>query len=201
VNWKRFEKMLQPQYAQEIVKKHMRRATLFNGKIYEKQIRDTIKNGQYTQNAALTIAIKGENKPLVGYETGATLFKAITSVEISGDSVFVGVLRTDSFYNIAKTIHDGKTIKVTKKMRGLFLALHAVSVGSMSKNKLSNRGQELFSRMQIGWKPLKKSTQSIIIPAREFIIQAMRNSAIKKLAKENWQAALKKAVEEISVTK
>lgn len=204
-NWKRFKKMMESSHAQKIVKKHIRRATLLNGKVYEKHVRGVIKEAPFTPNAPLTEAIKKDNKPLVGVETGATLFKAITSKLMSGgsafnDAVFIGVLRTNSFYNIAMTIHYGKTIPVTERMRGLFLMLAAASQGKISKDKLSKRGQDLFDYMNKGWKPLKKGTTRIVIPPREFITEAFKDSRPRKIAKQNWQQALQAAFAEIKAS-
>lgn len=201
-NWKKFKKMLEDKNVRRVVKKHMKRATLLNGKVYEKHIRDSIKESKFQPNAALTEEIKKDNKPLVGVETGATLFKAITSKRFSsgsplGETVFIGILRTNSFYNVAETIHYGKTIKVTERMRGLFLMLAAASEGKISRDKLSKRGQDLFDYMNKGWKPLKKQTTRIIIPPREFITEAFRDGRPKKIAKQNWQQAMRAAFNEL----
>jgi hypothetical protein len=203
-NWKKFEKMLGKK-SEAIIKKHIKRATLFNGKIVEKHIRETIKDNKFAPNAALTEAIKKDNKPLVGVETGAQLFKAITSQALTVDSafkgiVFIGVLRTNNFYNVAKTIHNGKTIPVTEKMRGLFLALSLASQGKIDRSQLSERGQDLFDYMQQGWKPLKRNTTRIVIPPREFVDNAFRDKSIYKVAKKNWKQALQEAFREIKAS-
>lgn len=201
-DWKKFEKAF-GSIARKAIKRHMTRATLLNGKLLEKIIRQSIQSGDFTPNAPLTEAIKRDNKPLVGVETGAQLFKAITSKSITGDtpfksSVFVGVLRTNEFYNIARTIHDGKTIAVTKRMRGLFLGLALASQGKIDKGKLSQRGRDLFDYMNKGWKPLKKNTTRIVIPPREFISDAFKDGALRKLARKNWQQALQAAFAEMA---
>ncbi len=201
-DWKKFEKAF-GKAAQKAIKRHMARATLLNGKLVEKKIRQSIQSGNFDSNAPLTQAIKGDNKPLVGVETGAQLFKAITSKAITGgtpfkSAVFVGVLRTNMFYNVARTIHDGKTIAVTDRMRGLFLALSLASQGKIDKGKLSQRGRDLFDYMNKGWKPLKKGTTRIVIPPREFIRDAFKNRSLEKLARKNWQQALQAAFAEMA---
>lgn len=204
-NWVKFRKALEPESAKKVIKKHMDRATRLNGKVFEKHVRESIKNDTFLANAELTEAIKNDNKPLVGVETGATLFKAITSRAIKTGSamksaVFVGVLRTNSFYNIALAIHNGKTIKVTDKMRGLFLALFLASQGRIDRSKLSKRGQDLFDYMSTGWKPLKRGTTRIIIPPRRFIDNVFKDPEATKIAQNNWKQALKAAFKEIKAT-
>ena len=201
-DWKKFESAFGPK-ARRIIKRHMLRATLLNGKILERKIREAIQAGNFLPNAPLTEAIKRDNKPLVGVETGAQLFKAITSKSVTGDTpfksaVFVGILRTNQFYNVARTIHDGKTIRVTERMRGLFLALSLASQGKIDRGQLSQRGRDLFDYMNKGWKPLRKSTTRIVIPPREFISGAFKDGSAKKLARRNWQQALQAAFKEMA---
>lgn len=201
-DWKKFERAFGPK-SRKIIKKHMMRATLLNGKILEKEIRQLIQEGKFLANAPLTEAIKRDNKPLVGVETGAQLFKAITSKAMTGDTpfksaVFVGVLRSNDFYNVARTIHDGKTIAVTERMRGLFLGLSLASQGKIDRSQLSKRGRDLFDYMNKGWKPLRKSTTRIVIPPREFIDDVFKDGSAKKLAIKNWQQALQAAFREMA---
>jgi len=54
--------------------------------------------------------------------------------------------------------------------------------------------------MQTGWKPLKSTTTKIVIPPRQFIAQAFNDPSPRKLAKMNWQMALRAAFAEIRGT-
>lgn len=195
--WKKLEQALSPGHAGKIIRKHMRRATMLNGKIAERQIRESIKSGKYVSNAPLTQAIKGGDKPLVG---SAQLFGAITSKAITDLAVFIGVLRTSDIYNIAVAIHQGTAIKVTKKMRGLFYVLWLASKGSIDPSTLTGRAAELWEQMPGGWLPLKPGTKVIAIPPRPFIKQAFEDARLRRQVKKNWQLALKEGFREVKAT-
>ena len=195
--WKKLQQALEPGKANKIIRKHMRRATRLNGKVAERQIRDSIKSGKYVGNAPLTIALKGGDKPLVG--TG-NLFQAVTSKAITDLSVFIGILRTSEVFNIGVAIHQGVAIKVTKKMRGLFYVLWLASTGGIAPSALTGRAAELWAQMPGGWLPLKPGTKVITIPSRPFIKQAFDDPRLRTQAKTNWQQALKMAFKEIRET-
>jgi hypothetical protein len=200
-NWKKLEKILGTNVLNKIVRKNIRTASRLNGKIYEKHLRNTIKSGKFEDNAQLTQLIKGDNKPLVGFEPGATLFKSVTSKVLGTnnpflDFVFVGVLRTSENYNIALTVHYGKTISVTEKMRGLFLVLASASQGKLDSSKLTGRAKTLFGYFK-KWKPLNNNTTKIIIPPREFVDEAFKDGGIKNVLIDNWFKAFKSAYKEL----
>jgi hypothetical protein len=194
--WKKMEKALATGKNRKVYERHVRRATMLNGKIAEAMIRDEIKSGAFDKNAPLTSALKNSSKPLVG--DTAQLYQAITSKALDAESVFVGVLRTNSFYNVVKTIHNGQIISVTPAMRGLFFMLWLVSTGQMAPSDLSKRGQELYGQMSTGWLPLKDSTKSIAIPPRPFIEQVVASDALRKKTENNWRQALAAAFKEVS---
>jgi hypothetical protein len=191
-NWKKFEKMLQPEQMKNI-DEHLRRANRLSGKVIEAKIRDKIKEGKFEANKPLTVFIKGDNKPLVGVETGAHLFGSITSKEIDPKTVFIGVLRTNNFYNIALKLHEGVEIKVTDKMRGLFFVLWKASEGELDRSQLSQRAQDLFdyTKGRKGWKPLKPGTTKIIIPPRPFIDVTIEDDEVREIVRRNWVTALR----------
>lgn len=197
--WKKMERALSSGKNKAVYDKHIKRATQLNGKMAEALIRNEIKNGAFAKNAPLTSALKGGGKPLVGTSTGAQLFQSITSKVIDDESVFVGVLKTNSFYNVARTIHNGTVITVTPAMRGLFFMLWLASTGQMAPSELSKRGQELYGQMSTGWLPLKASTRNIVIPPRPFIEQAINNAELQKKSENNWRQALAAAFKEVTV--
>lgn len=166
--------------------RRMMAATKKNGKLAEARVRAGIRSGIGPRNADLTQAIKGADKALVD---SSELFNSIASEVVDQFSVFVGVNRTNGMYNIAAIVHEGATVKVTQKMRSLFYALWQVSIGNMSKDKLSARGQELYAR-NTEWKPLRQTTTVIKIPGRKFIELALQDPALVAKARGNWEAAL-----------
>lgn len=186
---------LDPVKFDKILKVHMRQATAFNGKMGEAAMRKLIQSGLIApKNAALTSAIKGDSKVLVD---DSTLFGNITSKVVSDTEAFVGVLRTSGAFNVAVGVHEGVTIAVTTRMRGMFFLLWQASTGGLDPSKLEGRAAELFERFQ-DWKPLAPGTSSITIPARRWVPIVFRDPALKKQAKENWQKAMKAAFKDVA---
>jgi hypothetical protein len=174
------------------LRKQLRRASILNGKLVERRIRELIRRGGFEKNANLTVALKGSSKPLVD---SGQVFQFITSKVIDDTTVFVGALRTDDHYNIIETIHNGATIPVTPAMRGLFFVLWQAGKGAMPLSKLEGRAAELFRRMPgDGWRPLRDSTTHIIIPPRPFIHKAMEDAMLQLKVKENWVMAVQSAM-------
>jgi len=185
---------IDPKKMDATLKKHLRRASGLNGLVAVKEARKVIQSGTgLDRNAALTVAIKGENKPGVGL-TGE-LFRAITHKVIKDTEVFVGVLRTDEDFNIAKIVHEGVTIPVTPAMRGMFFYLWKTSIGDMEPSELTGRAAELWEHNQT-WYPLKESTTAIVIPSRPFMDLAFKVSGLKKKVEGNWTMALRAAMKE-----
>ena len=182
---KALEVALDPARFDAASKKALRRATQLNGKVGERSMRQCIRAGVSPSNAALTQALKGGDKPLVD---SGELFQAIASEVVSDSEVFIGVLRTNGAYNVAEIVHEGATIGVTAKMRGMFFYLWKASIGEMDPTKLTGRAAELFERFQ-DWKPLLPSTTAIVIPARRFS-EAILASDVRDEVKRNWETAL-----------
>jgi hypothetical protein len=194
--WKQLQYALEPSKFTKTVEKHMSKATKLNGALAVAAIRRNIKSGKFEPNQALTVAVKGSNKPLV--DSGHHLYGAITWKSVAPDAVFVGVLMTNESYNIAKALHDGVRIKVTPAMRGLFFILWQVSIGKTPVTELKGRAKELWDRMPGGWLPLSDQTQFIVIPARPFIAGAFKDQQFRKHAIKNWNQALKAAMREMA---
>ena len=195
-DWAKWEHAITPRVFKATLDHNMRRASALNGKLAEATIRRKIREGGYEPNKPLTVMIKSSSKPLVDKGTG--LFQAITSVVIDATTVFAGILQTSGEYNIALTLHEGATINVTPKMRGLFFWLWQASIGKLSPDKLSGRARELWERSPGGWLPLKDSTSHIVIPSRPFIEMAFKDTRMKEQAKKNWQAALQQTMRELA---
>ncbi len=193
-DWKRFGRALDSSRFRRIARKHLRKATDRNGLEAQAAIRRQIRAGGFEANATLTKEIKKSGKPLV--DKGTSLFQAITSKIENDTSVFVGVLQTDSFYNIALSLHNGQAIPVTPKMRLMFRVLHWVSIGNMDPSELDGAAAELWRRKPGGWLPLKDSTVAIIIPPRPFIEAGFEEEKLKQRVRNNWNRALATAMKE-----
>jgi len=194
-NWSKLDKKLLS--SRKDLRRHLIRASGLIGKKGEALARKEITEGKYEPNRPLTVALKGgRNEPLIGDRPGAPLFKAITSKVVEEMAVFIGILQTNKEYNIARAIHDGKSIKVTKKMRNLFYILWLKE--QRPSIELTGRAAELWDKMPGGWLPLKKSTNAIVIPSRPFIGNVWEKGNIQAYAKKIWDEALAYIFKEIA---
>ena len=175
-----------------VLQKEMALATRRAGKLAERKARQIIQEGMLPFNADLTEHIKGSDKPLV--DTGTGIFQAITSSVVSDFEVFVGVLRRDRFYDIAESLHEGVTIKVTDRMRGMFAVLWQASEGRRDPGTLTGRAAELWARRQGGWLPLNAGTTVIKIPPRPFLEATFSSPELKKQVKREWDRAVDRAI-------
>lgn len=222
-DWQKMRALLNPTKFQAALKKNIRRATEINALIILKEIRKRVQEGGYSANAALTVLIKGSSKPLVG--TGDDeLFKAVTHEMVNDFSAFIGVLKSargksgEPMVDVAAVIHEGMTIKVTDKMRGLFIALADATrpperkwdkdpatgrftsrTATRKETPLTGRAKEIFDQIkgrgQV--KPLKPSTTQIVIPPRPFIKSVFEDPKIQKRIQENWKKAIDSAIRKV----
>jgi len=215
--FQRFRSVLDPPRFKRVLQKHVGRATAQNGKRLVREMRQKIKGGIPPPNAALTVAIKGSSGTL--RDTGHGIFQAITSNVLSWDRVEVGVIRRSGAYDIAKTVHDGVTIRVTEKMRWMFRLLYWASIGHLDPAKLTGRAKELWERTSTVkgprgrdpttgrftaggargiWRPIKDSTSAIIIPGRPFAKLAFEDKDAIEWCKQNWEKAVEAAFDELA---
>jgi len=193
VSWARFE---------PILRKHVGKATERNALSAVKQIRKEMKAGVPPRNAKLTITIKGgSGKPLVG-TPGADLFSSATYSLESWDKAIAGVKRTSGNYNVALIVHEGATIKVTPKMRGMFDVLFRASRAHKEGRpipKLTGRALAIWeASKKKRFYPLKPSTTVIRIPKRPYVRYAFQDLGLKRLVQEQWSTAVQKAFREIA---
>lgn len=180
------------------MQKHIKRGTTKNAIAIRRQIRQEIKKGVLPKNKALTESLKGGNKPIVG-TAGADMFNAITYSVPSWNTAFIGLLRTDKNYNVGKVVHGGKTISVSKKMRGLFYILWLTSIGDFPVAKLKGRAKAIWEMSKTKkFYPLKASTKAIVIPKRPFIKYAMQEPSLKKIAEANWLKSIGDGFKELA---
>lgn len=184
--WGRFERAIDPKRFRSKVKARKMSAL---DRVARVIVREALAAGGFEKNADLTTAIKGGGRPL--RDTGKNLTRAIKTRR-DGDKVFVGVPHNSPFYEKARAIHDGATLKVTPKMREMFILLWLASNGEISEDQLTGRAAELYKRKSTGWFPLKSSTRIIKIPARRFLDAAFGSDKAKAVMRD----ALVKAVNE-----
>lgn len=182
-----------------VLEKHMARATELNGLVAAKEQRKVIQASDgIAKNAALTVFIKGSEKPLVDH---ADLFGGITHEVINPFAVFAGVLRKDEEgFNIAVALHEGFQTRVTAQMRGMFLYLWKVSEGQSPVTSLTGRAAELWQRRPGGWLPLSEETTVISTTGRPWVTIAFSNLEFKAIVANNWNLALEATFKELAGT-
>lgn len=193
-DWKRLLRMLDPNVFRPILEKHVGPAVGRAGHLVQGRVRKAIKEGMTPPNAALTILIKKTSKPLVA---GGDLIQSVTVDQQTWNSCFVGVLRTDKNFNVARIVHNGATVVVTDRMRAMFELLWLVGQGRMNPGKLRGRAAELWAQAPGSfWRPLKDTTKAIVIPPRPFLRQVFEHLGTKSLVGKIFAAALRDAVHE-----
>jgi hypothetical protein len=181
--------LFRPELFEKLSRQHVDRATQQNAVFVAKAMRDTIKDSKgLVANVQLTIDIKGSSKPLVGIDSD--LFGGITHKRIDSFSAFAGVLRTNENFNVAEIVHEGRTIPVTAKLRGMFFFLWLASTGEIPASRLTGRAAELFARKPEGWKPLASGTTALTIPGRPFVEETLKDEVLKARLHRNWTRAM-----------
>ena len=184
VGFKEFDKMLQPKPFEARLKRQVKQSmdlvgllaadSIIRG-IDQRQPPPGMDNPSQYPNRPRTIAMKGNDTPLVG-EAPASLRASITHKVAAWDEVIVGVLRRrtekggdgkpDDVINIAAIVHEGATVPVTPKMRVYMAA--------------------------IGF-PIDPSTTKIRIPGRPFLKSALKKDLMNQY-KKIWADALQAAL-------
>lgn len=196
-NFKAFAAALEPANFKRMLEKHVGKGTLKAALVAERELRKHVRAKVPPKNAALTIFIKKSRKPLIDH---GDLFQAMTSHQVSWDRAFVGVLQTSSQYNIAKTLLEGRSVRVTELMRNMFFLLWRASVGSLDPARLTGRAADLWARQPRGWKPLRDSTTIIVIPPRPFLDVFKKREVIEKIRMQ-WEISLDKLFAEMAAKK
>jgi hypothetical protein len=140
--------------------------------------------------ADLTKMIKGKTKALI--DTGE-LVNAITNKQLAYNTAFIGIPKNAkgkdgrNLAKIANILHEGATIKVTRRMRIMFRYLWLVGQGKMDQGKLRGNALKIWKR--IGGrkriiKPLSEGTSVIRISARRFIGDVLGSKKVKKMVKD-----------------
>jgi len=198
--WKGFSKAIDPKHAGPILKKHVGRATARNGHAVRKLVRQYIKAGVPPENKPLTALFKkGSTHPITG-TPGADLFNSIASVVHDWRTAYVGATRAEGDANIAEIVHEGRVIKVTDKMRGMFWLLWLVSRGRVSPEKLTGRAAEIYQQTDgaKGIKPIAKATQAIVIPRRPYLQDVIEDPTTHQVLDTNWTRAVAATLKEMA---
>lgn len=191
-----------------LLKSNMHTALRYSSEMAVQTSQNLIQNMSFEPNKTLTILVKHSATPLV--DTGQ-LYQSIAFAEKTWDEFIVGVNRKTSWkgneVNLAKLLHEGGRIKITKAMRNMFFLLWAKAMGfTLEKGRiiysdkgdpiqLSQRAQELWNRNKV-WFPLPKNQNFIQIPKRPFLKYAFSNAYYRKSIRRIWKVALTEWVKE-----
>ena len=150
------------------LKIHIAKANSEIGTIARKALREFMRKGAATRkNKALTIILKGGNKPL--FHTGQ-MANSLQKKRESWHTMRVGFVddkqvidphtnRPRSIIKIATGLHEGYTITVTPQMRAWF-------------HHMANKNRKV--------KPLKPSTTKIVVRPRPFLLAVLEQSLLKQ---------------------
>lgn len=200
-DWEKLRSLLKVATLNDRLKKALGVATRVNAAVVKREIRDNIRKGSYADNrdpdAALTRWVKRSTVPLV--DTGH-LFRSVTVTVIGWGRAEIGVLRGDPEANVARTVHDGKVIPITERMRRMFKALADASDGKLSPSHLSGRAAELWQRRPGGWHALRAGTTHVRIPARPYLSEVMDDRDLNDLIARNWLIAGSRAMAGLPVS-
>lgn len=182
--WKRWTKLIDPQDFERRLRRNIRQATIKNGLLVVREIRQGIKNRDYEPNAFLTLAAKApKDKPLVD---SGDLFKAITKVVLDDFRVFVGVKKTakgkegEALVNIGAALHEGYTVRVTPAMRAaVFARIHG-----------NQQGRAIIKADP----PAGPAAKVWVIPPRPFIEAVLERKDIQERVRRNWSRAVERAL-------
>lgn len=198
-DWKAIQRMLTKDGFERRLEREVGIATATNARLAVSTIKLYIRRTSYAPNAPLTRALKHSSRPLV--ETGM-LRNAITYRRMAWNRAFVGVQRSGSYgghnINLAWMLHEGYSIKVTPKMRGMFNVLSAVSRGLVPPSRLYGRAAALYNAAPgFQWRGLRPSTNHIRIPSRPFIRAPFNDGRMRRQIQKNWYDAVIRAVKSI----
>jgi len=197
--WRRLRALLNPGKFRRRLEREVGKATTKNVLLLRRAIREAIRSNIAPRKVALSKALaRGGSKSLVGRT--AALWRSVTYLRLSWNRAFAGVLRRgknergDPLYNIALTLHEGASIKVTDRMRGLFAALFWARMKGDPSILKSRRARELWRAAPgFEWRRLSPSTRMIRIAGRPFVKIALRDRGLRVQAENNWNDAVDRA--------
>lgn len=188
-------KMKNPVKVRKTLKKHYKIAAMRVGMGATAMMRKKVQGGIAPGNSGMTKEMKGSSKPLVD---SGRLMKAFT-YKIQGDYsniIHVGVMRTHASANVARIIHQGASVTVTKKMSILFKVLNAYTRGK--KAVLTSERAQILASQSKGIIPALREGTVLNIPPRPFAAELMADPKLKVFVENQYKLALKRTFEELA---
>lgn len=192
-NWGRYAELINHVRYGARLRQNIRKAMVANAHLIKMEVRDNVRKGHHSKgrkpNAALTIAIKGRDQPLVD---GGALARAVRSKVKGWDTAEVDIYDPKIAW-LAELLHNGYEIPVTEPMRRMFNALYQASIGDRDPSTLVGRAAELWARNQ-EWYPIGSATTRIKIPARPFFSDVIESRAVREAVARNNIEAVSHAI-------
>jgi hypothetical protein len=197
--WRKLRAILNPGKFRRRLETEVGKATTKNALLVRRAIREAIRSNIRPDKSPLSVALaRGGTKTLIG-RTSA-LWRSVTHLRVSWNRGFAGVLRRGKrkrgvdLFNLAVTLHEGASIKVTDRMRGLFAALFWARMKGDPSILKSKRARELWRAAPgFEWRRLSPSTRAIRIPGRPFVKKALRDRRLRQEVEKNWNDAVDRA--------
>lgn len=177
------------------------KATRQNAMLVAREMKATIKAKVPPENAWLTRMIKRRNKPLVDR---GDLWKAVTGEKVRWNLGYAGLLRTSKrvtagkhrmdTLNLGWRLHEGGTIKVTRRMANMFRWLWLAANDRVDPSQLTGRAAALWDRRPSKQWPLIPEGAIMRIPGRPFVERTLKNQWLGVACFANWKMAVEKAL-------
>lgn len=171
--FKELERGLNPHKLMAKLRPLFRKQNKKMGLILKRKLVQEIKNAKgFAANAYATAQFKGSSNPLVAH--GTLRMNCGNRLEGSFGFIVGTTRRNRKGVDIAAVLHEGAKIKVTPKMRNVWLAL--------------------CTKTEMRVKPLRASTTHIIIPARPYLKKALiDDESVGRMVVLGWKEAMREA--------
>lgn len=191
-DWQRLLKASNPARFRKLLAANMRIATEKNGIDVMNCIRRKVQEAKFDPNSELTKLLKGSTKPLIDTSTLAN------NISYELENAFVamaGTNRNREGANIAYTLHEGATLKMTDERRRWLARAIAIAYKKMGKDYQGKEGTGYTYAGGVASPTRGKSSSfgAIIIPGRPFIVSAFDDALIKRIL-ERWSVACYQAM-------
>jgi len=191
-----FSKFIRTGTWNTVFARHVRKATIKNCLYMIREIKQAIRDKNYTANAQLTLALKKGDIPLLDEKN---LFDAITYQLQSSFNAEIGIFNAQSsggvssgpvpMRKLTELMHTGYTITVTPAMRA---AIMAALMGQRNKKtkRLTGRAKASLKHMA---KQSGSGNKTFRVPPRPFLTAVWQRPDMQKMIQRNWREALEQA--------
>jgi hypothetical protein len=191
-DWRALMRALDPARVKAAIHKEVAKANARIGLKGRALVVKSIRARDYAPNSPITIAIKGSSAPLVDK---GDLIQSITYSVPEWYRLRIGVLKqTPAQLNIARILHEGAVIDVRKhpKVRAAVMAQVAKKLGE--KRRGASKKVTTEAAAQLATSRSRPAGHLWIIPGRPFLRRPLTSPAMKRIAREEWRIAVRKAL-------